>query len=130
VPEDLAGRIEYAVGDMLAPDQGDFDHVVAMDSIIHYEPDDALDVIAGFAERSRHSVLFTFAPRTPALSLMHAVGQWFPRGDRSPAIVPVAESGLRQAIGHESRLAGWRIGRTERIQRGFYTSQAMELERP
>jgi magnesium-protoporphyrin O-methyltransferase len=130
VPEALAGRIEYAVGDMLAPDQGDFDHVVAMDSIIHYEPDDALDVIAGFAERTRHSVLFTFAPRTPALSLMHAVGQWFPRGDRSPAIVPVAESRLRKAIGGESRLAGWRIGHTERIQRGFYTSQAMELARP
>jgi magnesium-protoporphyrin O-methyltransferase len=127
VPEELIGRITYAVGDMLAPDQGDFDHVVAMDSLIHYEQNDALDVIVGFAARARHSVLFTFAPRTAALSLMHAVGQWFPRDDRSPAIVPVAEARMRDAIGGDPRLEGWRIGRSERIQRGFYTSQAMEL---
>jgi magnesium-protoporphyrin O-methyltransferase len=129
VPEGLSGRIEYAVGDMLAPDQGTFDHVVAMDSIIHYEPDDALTVISGFTERARHSVLFTFAPRTPPLALMHAVGQWFPRSDRSPAIVPVAERALCKAIAAEPTLDGWRIAQTRRIQRGFYTSQAMELNR-
>jgi magnesium-protoporphyrin O-methyltransferase len=100
-----------------------------MDSIIHYEPDDALSVISGFAERARHSVLFTFAPRTPALALMHAVGQWFPRSDRSPAIVPVAERALAKAIAAEPALRGWRIAQTQRIQRGFYTSQAMELNR-
>jgi magnesium-protoporphyrin O-methyltransferase len=55
------------------------------------------------------------------------VGQWFPRDDRSPAIVPVAEARMRDAIGGDPRLEGWRIGRSERIQRGFYTSQAMEL---
>ena len=36
------------------------------------------------------SILFTFAPRTPLLAVMHAVGRLFPRGDRAPAIVPVA----------------------------------------
>lgn len=129
VPAELAGRIEYAVGDMLAPEQGEFDHVVAMDSIIHYDPDDAVAVVAELAERTRHSVVFTFAPRTPALALMHAVGQWFPRADRSPAIVPVAERRLREALAEGAAFAGWRIGRSRRIQRGFYTSQAMELNR-
>ncbi len=129
VPSDLPGRIEFAVGDMLAPGQGDFDHIVAMDSIIHYEPDDALDVIAGFAERARVSVLFTFAPRTPALALMHAVGQFFPRSDRSPAIVPIAEKAMRARIQGAARFDGWEIGRCERIVQGFYTSQALELRR-
>ena len=68
IPDDLSGRIEYAVGDMLAPEQGEFDHIVAMDSLIHYELEDALNVIEGFASRARASVLFTFAPRTPALA--------------------------------------------------------------
>jgi len=129
LPAELAGRIEYAVGDMLAPEQGAFDHVVAMDSIIHYDPDDAVAVVAKLAERTRHSVVFTFAPRTPALALMHAVGQWFPRADRSPAIVPVAERRLREALAGGTAFAGWRVGRSRRIQRGFYTSQAMELNR-
>ncbi|MFP4278701.1 MAG: magnesium protoporphyrin IX methyltransferase [Halochromatium sp.] len=129
VPSDLPGRIEFAVGDMLAPGQGDFDHIVAMDSIIHYEPDDALDVIAGFAERARVSVLFTFAPRTPALAVMHAVGQWFPRSDRSPAIVPIAEKAMRARIQGAARFDGWEIGHCERVAQGFYTSQALELRR-
>jgi magnesium-protoporphyrin O-methyltransferase len=38
---------------MLAPEQGDFDHIVAMDSLIHYELEDALNVIEGFASRAR-----------------------------------------------------------------------------
>jgi magnesium-protoporphyrin O-methyltransferase len=44
--------------------------------------------------------------------------------------VPVAERRLRQGIDGEPALAGWRIGRTRCIQRGFYTSQAMELLAP
>jgi magnesium-protoporphyrin O-methyltransferase len=130
LPAELAGRIEFAVGDMLAPDAGDFDHVVAMDSLIHYELPDALGVLEGFAARTRTSVLFTFAPRTPALTLMHAVGKLFPRSDRSPAIVPVAEGKVRAAVAGDARLAGWQVGRTRRISRGFYTSQAMELTCP
>jgi len=129
LPAELADRVEYAVGDMLAPGQGDFDHVVAMDSIIHYELDDALAVIAGLAARARVSVLFTFAPRTRALALMHAVGQWFPRGDRSPAIVPVAEERMRERLRGAPEFAGWTLGRSRRISRGFYTSHAMELRR-
>lgn len=129
LPSDLPGRIEFAIGDMLAPEQGDFDHIVSMDSIIHYEPDDALDVIAGFVERARTSVLFTFAPRTPALALMHAIGQLFPRSDRSPAIVPIAEKAMRARLQGAPRFDGWEIGRTIRITKGFYTSQALELRR-
>jgi len=129
IADDLPGRIEFAVGDMLAPEQGEFDHVVSMDSIIHYDPDDALAVIAGFVERARTSVLFTFAPRTPALSMMHAVGQLFPRGDRSPAIIPVSERLLRRRLAESPRFGAWEIGRTQRIAHGFYTSQALELRR-
>lgn len=128
LPEELAERVEFAVGDMLAPDQGDFDHIVAMDSLIHYEPEDALPVIQAFASRASGSVVFTFAPRTLALSMMHNVGKLFPRSDRSPAIVPVAERRLRQLVSAEAALTGWSVGRTQRISRGFYTSQAMELQ--
>lgn len=128
LPTDLpAGQVEFLVGDMLDPGRGQFDHIVAMDSLIHYEPNDALALIAGFAAQTKSSLLFTFAPRTPALALMHAIGQWFPRGDRSPAIVPIAERRLRAALAGAPELAGWRVGRCERIIRGFYTSQAMEL---
>ena len=89
-PKDLgAGEIEFRVGDMTDPALGRFDHVVAMDSLIHYVPGDAVRAVAGLAARAERSVAFTFAPRTPALAMMHAVGRLFPRSDRAPAIEPV-----------------------------------------
>jgi magnesium-protoporphyrin O-methyltransferase len=129
-PRDLGdGAVEYHVGDMLAPALGRFDHIVAMDSLIHYVPADSVPVIAHLAARATHSMLFTFAPRTPALTVMHAVGRLFPRGDRAPAIEPVAEGRLRRLLTTDAALAHWQPGRTQRIARGFYKSQAMELVR-
>jgi magnesium-protoporphyrin O-methyltransferase len=130
MPHDLgAGRIDFIDGDMLARALGRFDHVVAMDSLIHYAADDAVRALGRLAERTSRSIVVTFAPRTPALAAMHAVGKLFPRGDRAPGIVPVAEAGLRRLIADDALLAPWRIGRTQRIASGFYTSQALELQR-
>lgn len=129
VPDDIKGRIEFRVGDMLDPSFGMFDHVVAMDSLIHYAARDALQVLGGLAPRTRASMLFTFAPRTPALTVMHAVGRLFPRGDRAPAIEPVGTRTLVDLIGREAGLHAFGPGRTERVASGFYTSQAMELVR-
>jgi magnesium-protoporphyrin O-methyltransferase len=120
------GTIDWRVGDMRAPALGRFNHVVAMDSLIHYTPADIADVIAAVAERTAHSILFTFAPSTRALEAMHRVGKFFPRDNRAPAIQPVREDELRERL---SALPGWRIGRTERVSSGFYTSQALELVR-
>jgi magnesium-protoporphyrin O-methyltransferase len=118
-PKDL--NIDWRSGDMLARDLGEFDHVVAMDSLIHYRPTDIAAAVAELAARTRRSTIFTFAPQTPALAAMHAVGKFFPRGDRAPAIVPVAERLLRDLLRDQ------RLGRTERIASGFYTSQVLEL---
>ena len=127
-PEDLGpGSVHFEAGDMLDPAHGRFDHVVAMDSLIHYVPADVVKVLAGLAGRTEGSILFTFAPKTPALAVMHAVGQLFPRGNRSPAIVPVGPDRLRALLAAEPALARWQPQRTRRIAVGFYTSQALEL---
>jgi magnesium-protoporphyrin O-methyltransferase len=129
-PADLApDAIRFIAGDMLDPDLGRFAHVAAMDSLIHYPTREIVAFLAGVAPRTDRSILFTFAPQTPALSMMHAAGRLFPRADRAPAIEPVTETRLRRAIEAEPALAAWRVGRTERIASGFYTSQAMELVR-
>jgi magnesium-protoporphyrin O-methyltransferase len=126
LPADLGGgTIEFLSGDMLAPALGRFDHVVAMDSLIHYDAVDAARVLGRFAERTASSMVFTFAPRTPALAVMHAVGRWFPRGDRAPSIVPVAERALTALMAADPALFGWACRSSQRIVSGFYTSQAM-----
>jgi magnesium-protoporphyrin O-methyltransferase len=129
-PRDLAGTIDFRVGDMLDPALGRFDHVAAMDSLIHYRAADIVRVLSGLGARTQGQVLFTFAPRTPLLAAMHAVGRFFPRGDRAPAIEPVGQRKLASLIARERALAGWRAARSLRVASGFYTSQAMELIRP
>jgi len=129
MPADLPGRIDFRVGDMLDPAYGEFDHVVAMDSLVHYHAGDTVRVIAGLAARTRVSIQFTFAPRTPALAAMHAVGGLLPRGQRAPSIVPVAESTLRRLLQQSPELEDWGAGRTARVSRGFYISQAFEVIR-
>ena len=122
-----AGSIDFRVGDMLDPGLGRFDHVVAMDSLIHYRGADIVRALAALGQRTGGSVIFTVAPRTALLTVMHAAGQLFPKGDRSPAIVPITEGGLRRRIAQEPALAGFAVARTQRINSGFYLSNAIEL---
>ena len=121
-----SGQVQFLAGDMLADELGAFDHVVAMDSLIHYDIPHMVEAVQRLAVRTRASILFTFAPRSPALALMHGLGRLFPRGDRSPSLTPVAEPVLRQALLQTLSPHGWNEGRSQRISSGFYTSQAWE----
>jgi magnesium-protoporphyrin O-methyltransferase len=125
-PTDLKGSIDWRAGDMMSPDLGAFDHVVAMDSLIHYPTDDIVDVLGTLSARTRRSLVFTVTPRTPALMLMLAAGKLFPRADRAPAIAPAAIDALARRL---AALPGCSVGRSRRVQGGFYTSQALELLR-
>jgi len=122
----LRGDIEFRSGDMLDPALGRFDMVFAMDSLIHYELEDAVAAVGSFAPRVGTAFLFTFAPRTPLLATMHALGKLFPRGDRAPRIIPTPESSLRSAL-HQA-LPDWTATRSEKVKSSFYTSQVMELQ--
>jgi magnesium-protoporphyrin O-methyltransferase len=130
MPSDLGtGSIDFRVSDMLDPALGRFDWVVAMDSLIHYVAPDMAEMIARLSARADRGMAFTFAPRTPLLTVMHAVGKAFPRGDRAPAIEPISERTLRTLLGAHPSMKEITIGRCERVDVGFYKSQAMELVR-
>ena len=114
---------------MLDPALGTFDYLVGMDSLIHYDLTDILGALSVLAPRVRSRMVFTVAPRTPLLAVMHAVGKWFPRGDRAPAIMPVAESLFRSGCASTAALSGWTITGSTRVARGFYKSQAYVLQK-
>lgn len=123
------GQVHFVAGDMLSAEHGHFDYVVAMDSLIHYPRRDVVSALASIAPRVRSGMLVTFAPRTPLLAAMHAVGRLFPRGNRAPAIEPVGFDALCRALTAHEGLRGWRVARSERVVSGFYMSQALELLR-
>jgi magnesium-protoporphyrin O-methyltransferase len=124
LPEALAPRVTFASGDMLSAGLGDFDHVMAMDSMIYYEAPDLGRAIAGLAGRVRHSIVFTVAPRTPFLMAFFGIGKLFPRSDRSPTMIPHAP----RRIARETALSGatGSISEVDRVSRGFYISTCLE----
>ena len=121
------GKIAWLSGDMLDPALGEFAHVVAMDSLIHYREADLVAALAQLGERTSQSMLFTFVPRTPLLFAMYQAGKLFPRSDRSPRLVPLGEEQLRARLARD--LPEWRVARSERVSSGFYISHAIELVR-
>ena len=124
-----SGSVTFMAGDMLDPVHGDFDYVVAMDSFIHYRTADIVTMLERLAPRVSRSVLFTVAPRTPALAVMHGVGRFFPKGNRAPGIVPVGAGRMQRLLDRSDDLADWQRQRSQRIDSGFYISQAQELVR-
>lgn len=118
--------VTFLSGDMLDPALGAFDHVVAMNSIIHYRTQDMIDIIKSLSRMARSSMLFSYPPRTLPLAVLWGVGKLFPRGDKSPAIEPQPREKLRSAL---AGINGVTLGRSRRVATGFYISEAQELWR-
>jgi len=125
--EDL--DVTFLVGDMRELGLGCFDYAVAMDSIIHYDVADGVQTLNAIAAQIDRKMVFTFAPRTPLLSIMHATGRWFPKADRAPSIEPVSPRRLGDQLIEMGLMDQWKMGRSHRIDVGFYKSHAMELIR-
>jgi magnesium-protoporphyrin O-methyltransferase len=120
--EDLRPRVTFAAGDMLDAGLGSFDHVIAMDSLIYYEAGDIRAALDTLAARTAGSLVFTVAPRTPALMAMWYTGKAFPRADRSPTMIPHAPGRLARVLAEVGQVAD--LGR---VSRGFYISHALEV---
>lgn len=126
-PSHLLPQIRFEAGDMTSAALGRFDFCVAMDSVIHYEQPDMVSCLSKLADRTVHTIAFTFAPSTALLAAMHRVGKFFPRGNRSPAIVPQRTHAFKELI---YPATGMHPARENRVTSGFYISHAMELIRP
>jgi magnesium-protoporphyrin O-methyltransferase len=78
MPEGLPGRIDWRAGDMTDEGLGQFDHALAMDSMIYYTAPDLAAIMARMAPRLSGRFVFTLAPRTPLLMAMFRLGKLFP----------------------------------------------------
>ena len=118
--------VTFLSGDMLDPNLGEFDYVIAMDSIIHYPTKDMINIIEALSKMATKAMIFSFPPRTIPLAILWGLGKLFPRGDKSPAIEPQAPKKMRSAL---SNLGSVKLGRSHRVATSFYISEAQELTR-
>lgn len=121
LPTEYKNRVTFASGDMTA-NYGDFDYVVAMDSLIYYGTADITRALTRLGARTAQAVVFTVAPRTPFLMTFWTLGKAFPRADRSPVMVPHAHATL-------TRETGGKVSKIARIASGFYISECLEYRR-
>ncbi|MDA9689099.1 magnesium protoporphyrin IX methyltransferase [Betaproteobacteria bacterium] len=121
------GELKFVWGDMLDPSFGDFDHIVLMDSTIHYKSANAIALVNELCKRANESIIFTFVPLTPLLAVKFALGKFFPKSERAPAVEPSSEDAICNLI--SQNLNGWEISGMKRVSTYFYASQAVELRR-
>lgn len=124
LPEGLAPRVTFTSGDMLSADLGQFDHVMAMDSMIYYTAPDLGRALAHLCPRVRESIVFTVAPRTAFLMAFWGLGKLFPRSDRSPTMIPHNLKHLSRETTRQGATGS--IREVERVSRGFYISTCLE----
>ena len=117
-------NIEYFVGDMKEQSFGNFDYIIAMDSLIHYSTEDVISSIADFFNRANNSVLFTVIPSTFTLRTKLRLGKYFPKSERSPEVVPIGWGQLHQLEAHGIKAS---LSKIKRIKSFFYVSEAWEL---
>ncbi len=120
LPAEHSERVRFASGDMTA-NHGQFDYVVAMDSLIYYGAPDITDALNRLADRADRAVVFTVAPKTAFLMTFWTIGKLFPRSDRSPTMVPHAFATLHRAT-------KGRLTKIDRVSRGFYISECLEYQ--
>ncbi|MES2666048.1 MAG: magnesium protoporphyrin IX methyltransferase [Pseudomonadota bacterium] len=117
--EALRPQVTFAAGDMTDAGLGQFDYVLAMDSLIYYQTADIAAALTRLAPRTAQAIVFTVAPRTALLMAMFTAGKLFPKRDRSPVMVPQAFDALRRAVPNLTRI--------ERINASFYISECLEM---
>ena len=122
LPAHLRKNVTFSSGDMLDPVLGEFDFVLAMDSLIYYSGDQICASVVALGQRPTQKVIFSVAPRTNLLMLMLYLGKLFPRSDRSPVIMPQSPKRLIKETHEFGNMRD--LGR---IGSGFYVSQAMEF---
>ncbi|MEL6369586.1 MAG: magnesium protoporphyrin IX methyltransferase [Pseudomonadota bacterium] len=125
----LPGTINFHVGDFSDEHLGEFDHFVAMDSLIHYEGADILGIVDTIIPRIKKSLQFTIAPRTPLLSAMHSVGKLFPQSDRAPQIAPTNSNQLLRELTSIHLGTTWQPSPIKRVSSGFYICDAIRMVR-
>lgn len=111
--------VTYRAGDLSDPGLGQFDAVIAMDSLIYYDAPDLATVLQAL---EAPQVIFTVAPRTPLLMAMWGAGKLFPRSDRSPVMRPHRPRDIARHLPGQVHIH-------KRIARGFYISQCLEYRR-
>ena len=118
-PEEVAKRLSYLVSDLESVHtkvEGPFDLVICLDVLIYYPEEEFGRIVQNLASLSPRRLIFTYAPASRVLKVMHKVGRLFPRGHKSTNMEIIGVEAVRRGLAS----AGLRLARQKPFSKGFY----------
>lgn len=104
---------------------GVYDIVVCLDVMIHYPEADALAMLSHLTNLASSQLIFSFAPKTPFLSALKKVGEFFP----GPSKATRAYQHREQVLVDHLQQLGWTIDRRATITSRFYFAWILDARR-
>ncbi len=97
-----------------------FDLIVCLDVLIYYPEAELGRIIQSLAALQDHSsnrrIIFTYAPASRPLRLMHWLGRKFPRKQRATSLEIIGMSAVMRALNQ----ANFKLKRQQHFNKGFY----------
>ncbi|OKH18921.1 magnesium protoporphyrin IX methyltransferase [[Limnothrix rosea] IAM M-220] len=104
---------------------GKYNTVICLDVLIHYPTEDAAQMIAHLASLSEDRLILSFAPKTPYLTVLKKIGEFFPGPSKTTRAYQHRERDIRNILIDN----GFAIARTEMTSTSFYYSRLIEAVR-
>ncbi len=101
---------------------GRYHTVVCLDVLIHYPQAKAAEMIAHLASMADKRLVLSFAPKTPALSLLKKIGSFFPGASKATRAYLHKEAEIVNILAAQ----GFKIERTAMTKTRFYFSRMLE----
>ncbi len=123
--EDLFGSSEnpqFGVQDLEAL-SGSYHTVICLDVLIHYPPDQAKDMIKHLSSLAESRLIFSFAPKTLAYTVLKKIGDFFPGPSKATRAYLHREAEIVQCL----KSLGWTVRRNAMTKTRFYFSRLLEV---
>lgn len=101
---------------------GHYHTVVCLDVLIHYPQAKAAEMIAHLASMADKRLVLSFAPKTPALSLLKKIGSFFPGASKATRAYLHKEAEIVNILAAQ----GFKIERRAMTKTRFYFSRMLE----
>ena len=117
-------KLNFRVSD-LENLNGSYNTVICLDVFIHYQQQDAEEMVDHLCKLSEERLIVSFAPYTPLLALLKRIGQFFPGPSKTTRAYTLREKGIIEA----AKKSGFRVVRSKLNQAPFYFSKLIEFSR-
>jgi magnesium-protoporphyrin O-methyltransferase len=104
---------------------GQYHTVICLDVLIHYPQEQAAQMIEHLGSLATDRLIFSFAPKTLAYSLLKKIGDFFP----GPSKATRAYLHREQEIVRTLSALGWTVERSAMTKTQFYFSRLLEVKR-